>query len=643
MAKFELPENQTIDDIKEESVGDVMKDASKYVLDVDVDAVKSAWQNSNNKTDDYLKIIDDTGKRATGALGDLSAALSDPNKIDNRSLFARARNSLLQFPIYISQSIRANEAHIISKMFERVYASLVQAVLAQNPIVNEDELNNMVFLKKFHTNINEAANVMTNMYYQPIDELDEMMKESVFFHQQLTETCDVTFRMVKLTDQYLIQENARLMHEPLTGFPYLMMEAKGDAQDRKREEQEAQLGMRSGERMNIEQTKSEKILSDNDIIDMALNANDDAAVARAKDAAEKQAKQDYGPKIMDEVDRLSKMSSSDDEYNDPKWDNAKAVKKAISKAVSDARQGKFINAAEIAAYKDGGITGPRKDELDKIVDDWKKNAKDGKNKSVAYRKGQFINISTTTKRTITDKKVPIAPAVDTPKLLKDVEIKKINGMLPFAMEATFRVKLKNGNLDRDVKFIINVKSVLHLINPKDLGEDLREIVTGNIKKLQKVRYKTGEITFKDYMFNSTNIKKDAAKGIAYNKKWLNTLKRLAEFKKVNGALLKDPAKIIAKGDVPIPNGTMVLSQADVTTLTAETGIDLSVVSNAKRMANSLFLIAVAIVDGSAGTMKVLFTDTDADWDIQSLAAIDAEIAKTDNSPIMRELNRMVNR
>lgn len=582
MAKFELPENQTIDDIKEESVGDVMKDASKYVLDVDVDAVKSAWQNSNNP-DDYLKVIDDTGKKATGALGDLSAALSDPNKIDNRSLFARARNSLLQFPIYISQSIRANEAHIISKMFERVYASLVQAVLAQNPIVNEDELNNMVFLKKFHTNINEAANVMTNMYYQPIDELDEMMKESVFFHQQLTETCDVTFRMVKLTDQYLIQENARLMHEPLTGFPYLMMEAKGDTD---REKQEAKLGMRPGERMNIEQTKSEKILSEDDILNIVANEND----------------------ITAEELRLYKMAA----------DKAKTIGKETEK-----------NDAE--------------SKIDQAVADWKANVKKGSNKSYVYRSGQIVSVSTTNKRTITDKKVPFTPAVDTPKLLKDVEIKKINGMLPFAMEATFRVKLKNGNLDRDVKFIINVKSVLHLINPKDLGEDLREIVTGNIKKLQKVRYKTGEITFKDYMFNSTNIKKDAAKGIAYNKKWLNTLKRLAEFKKVNGALLKDPAKIIAKGDVPIPNGTMVLSQADVTTLTAETGIDLSVVSNAKRMANSLFLIAVAIVDGSAGTMKVLFTDTDADWDIQSLAAIDAEVAKTDNSPIMRELNRMVNR
>ena len=42
-------------------------------------------------------------------------------------------------------------------------------------------------------------------------------------------------------------------------------------------------------------------------------------------------------------------------------------------------------------------------------------------------------------------------------------------------------------------------------------------------------------------------------------------------------------------------------------------------------------------------MKVLFTDTDSDWDIQSIAAIDAEVSKTDNSAIMKELNKIINR
>ena len=34
---------------------------------------------------------------------------------------------------------------------------------------------------------------------------------------------------------------------------------------------------------------------------------------------------------------------------------------------------------------------------------------------------------------------------------------------------------------------------------------------------------------------------------------------------------------------------------------------------------------------------------DDDWDVQSIASIDAEVTKTDNSKLMNELNRLVNR
>jgi hypothetical protein len=233
-------------------------------------------------------------------------------------------------------------------------------------------------------------------------------------------------------------------------------------------------------------------------------------------------------------------------------------------------------------------------------------------------------------------------AVDAPRFLKDADVKKLNGMLPYTIEATFRLRTPEG-LDEDVRYIIGIKTVFHLISIKDLSEDLREIITGNIKGLQKVRYKTGEITFKDYFFNIKGLKADAAKHINYNKRWLNTLKRLGEYEKMNGTLLGKGTKALAGGHVPIPNGTLILTQPEVTKLANETGIDLSIVSNAKRLAKSLFLIGVVIIDSTAGTMRVLFPDSDVSWDVQSLASIDAELSKTDNSQLMKELNRMVNR
>lgn len=287
----------------------------------------------------------------------------------------------------------------------------------------------------------------------------------------------------------------------------------------------------------------------------------------------------------------------------------------------------------------------RVDEKVKVIKGKIKTGQYGDN--YAYRNGRYMKLNrstTTSTKTTTNPAHPKTDlGVDAPKVLRDNEVKKVNAMAPFMMEASFHLKNTKSGDDRIVRYIIGVKSVLHLIRVQDLAEDLNELVTGNIKKLQKVRYKTGEISFKDYFLNLKGIKADAAKNINYNKKWINTLKRLAEYRKTYGSILNKPAELIAGGNVPIPNATLILTQPDVTMLTNQTGIDLSQVSNAKRLAKSLFLIAVVITDSSAGTMRVLFPDTNDDWEVQSLSSVESEISKTDNNNLMKELNRMVNR
>ena len=40
---------------------------------------------------------------------------------------------------------------------------------------------------------------------------------------------------------------------------------------------------------------------------------------------------------------------------------------------------------------------------------------------------------------------------------------------------------------------------MHLVKVEDLKDDLRDLINGQIKTLQKVRYKTGELSFKDFL------------------------------------------------------------------------------------------------------------------------------------------------
>lgn len=557
-----------------------------------MDTIKDTTRTTLNMDDDDNRFDVAVNKK----INDIDSA-TDKHVLDNRSIVARSRNSVLQFPIYCTQSIRVNEAQIISKLFERVYTSFVQAALAQNPIIDEDDVNNLVFLKQFHTNLKESADLeLYNEFYEPVDDIDSIMKESVFYSEWVTPTMNVEFRICP-PNADLVKENARLMNEPLTGLRYLIHEASSAS------------GSIMFQDQKEKRTESEGIrLSYKDIEAIAI---DDAKLTRAERELYNKSEKD----IKDEI--KFKYPDYDDDELEEEFDDV------------------LMRKAEIAQRVDKAIKDFKVDAKKPISDPNKKYKNynfDGHGYTVAKSKG-----STTTKA------LAAKPPIDSPKMLRDADIKKINGMLPYTIEATFRVRNKERGGSFDVHFIIGIKSVLHLIDVNDLQEDLQDLVTGNIKSLQKVKYKTGEIKWMDYVFNFKGLKKDAAKRVDGNKRWINSLKRMADYSKLGGSMYKSVSDALRNRDRAIPNGTIILSQSDVTGLIANTGIDLGKVSNAKRLAKSLFLISVAIVDPSAGSMKVLFPDSDTDWDIQSLATIDAELAKTDNSQIMRELNRIANK
>lgn len=552
----------------------VLENSLKAAADIDTNKIKEVWKDSSKGIYDKAKVLNDEGLSKINKRGAEihDKAAGSANLVNNSSIIARAKNSVLQFPIYVTQGIRVNEAQIISKMFERVYTTLVQTVLSQNQIIDAHEANNLVFLKQFHTNLQESANILVNKYYEAIDDVDQMMCESVFHKAQITKNLFVEFRVIPTTDQTLIMENARLCNEPLQGFMYLREALEKDVKNVEKGNVNTKTEERTGE-------VPEKILSDEEI----------KQIARAMDI-----KYTHGP------------------------EKGKANLDGLKERLRANKEGVGFKGRRVM----GRPTGKGGWEYYLAAVDGKKT------------------ITSKDSDKVTDKR--FRDAIETPKLLKDSDIKKINGLLPYTIEATFRLRTAEG-LDSDIRYIIGIKSIMHLISVKDLSEDLREIITGNVKTLQKVRYKTGEISFKDYFFNIKGLKADAAKHVNYDKRWLNTLKRLGEYNKMNGTLLKNGIQAITGGHVPIPNGTLILSQPEVTKLTNETGIDLSIVSNAKRLAKSLFLIAVVIIDSTAGTMRVLFPDSDATWDVQSLSSIDAELSKTDNSQLMKELNRMVNK
>lgn len=202
------------------AITDKLNDVVQNAAGIDLGEVKKKIEDA----DGIIGKAQALDKSAAGPLAknleDLDKAI-DKNRVDTRSIIARSRNSVLQFPVYISQSVPVNPAHVIARLYDRVYASFVQAVLSMHPIISEKEANEMLFLRRFHTNINEAVQTIINEYYRPIDEIDAMIQESVFYKKEIIPGCILECAWVPMSDNDIKMESARASHDLLDGFTYL--------------------------------------------------------------------------------------------------------------------------------------------------------------------------------------------------------------------------------------------------------------------------------------------------------------------------------------------------------------------------------------------------------------------------------------
>jgi len=420
------------------------------------------------------------------------------NVVDTSSIIRKARNSILQFPVYISNNIPIKHARVIANLFEHLYLTYAQTVLSQNKIVDIKDTPDLKFLKKIHTNLKESVGqLLINPYYKPIDEIDAMLEECKYNKVQYENGNSIEFSIYPSDDKDLIYECREMMHDPLEGFSFLS----------------------------------------------------EANVATPNNNAQQ-------PPVNPKNNTNNNTNQKNNNQNKP-------------------------NAS------------------------------------------------------------PNVASVEAPKMVTELnDIRKINDLQPTMMVATFKIKSDNGSLET-VRYIVGVKAVLHVISAKDLTDEIRDIVMGSQRSLQKVRYKTGEISFLDYMFNINSLKSDAFNTTNINKRWISTLKRLSEFKKNHGSFWKKGIQAINGGDVPIPNGTLVLTNVDVEYIADVTGIDLDSVTYAKRLANNLYLIAVGILNGES-SFKYFLPDQQSNWDVLSLSSINTTLARLDNTSLQKELGKIIN-
>ena len=79
----------------------------------------------------------------------------------------------------------------------------------------------------------------------------------------------------------------------------------------------------------------------------------------------------------------------------------------------------------------------------------------------------------------------------------------------------------------------------------------------------------------------------------------------------------------------IPNASIIMSQADVDNIKAQTEIDLLKPSAAKKFCGELFLMSLVIIDIERESIKILLPDMNSDYDVHSLAAVNKQLATLD--------------
>jgi hypothetical protein len=211
-------------------------------------------------------------------------------------------------------------------------------------------------------------------------------------------------------------------------------------------------------------------------------------------------------------------------------------------------------------------------------------------------------------------------------MMDETKINKLNTMKPLMMVVNMSIMSKDGNVSRPIEYMVGVKTHCRLIK----AETLPEVVKYPVKEMdeisRKAKWRAGELKFfKDIVFDIKGKKQTAVDSRDPNRKWYRRLFELAHQKGDNNVAKMVTGKKSADG--LIPNVTMVISKGDVDNIEDVTGIDMLKPSNAMGFCSQLFMMGIIVVDIDAQSIKLLFPDINNDYEVQSLAAVNRQVAQ----------------
>ena len=245
---------------------------------------------------------------------------------------------------------------------------------------------------------------------------------------------------------------------------------------------------------------------------------------------------------------------------------------------------------------------------------------------------------------MTEQQVRNSSKTEGPKFTDETKIQKLNSLKPMLMSVDLRVIDDIGGLSTPVQYIVGVKTHSRMID----AEILPEVAEYPLKKMdeisRKAKWRAGELKFlKDIVFKIDEKKQTAADKKDPRRNWYRRLydlahmkgdapaAKVAEGKSLFETYFKDKIGKSKAITGVIPNASIVITQADVNNIKAQTKINLLKGSSARKFCKELFLLGFVIIDDDAESIKCMFPDLHNDFEVHSLASIKKQVSMLDTA------------
>lgn len=584
-------------------------------------------------------------------------------KKSSKSVIKAAKGNIFEFPVFVAKSVPLDYATATTSLLEQVYASYLQMAISINPVIDDDMARKGAQFDHLRSD--------TNKYLECVDPT-EMPYAYDACHAVYTENGIVTeFNLVSIEDSMAKIINEAVDHQPLSEFDHFFKESaySGDGAgffDGCEFIQEAAPTNRRTAWNDTEYTYRDAdgnlqhsgvyyhrwTANDQEIISWQIDIDDKTGAPPTRDDLTKELQRRMSEEMKaarEEVRAGMQFTKLEKELQTSAEEMRKAdEKRAVEIAKLNAEKAKTLSDTEINKQKHEWEKEDRDKKKEKLDKEVEKASKDIEKLNLDIEKSKRQADWDKQDRELDRMKKMNDARIKTPQFLDETKIQKLNTMKPLMMSVDLNVVDKNGSLSRPVSYVVGVKCHIRLIDSDILPEVAAYPLKEMNKNLRKVKWRAGELKFgRDILWKKTAKKQTAADSRDPKRKWYRRLYELAHMSgdgtaaasvkngkspwanwwqdKLTGGNNKDV------GHGLIPNATIVMSKSDIDNIKREKGIDLLNGKKAAKFCKELFLIGLIVIDNDAESVKVMLPDLHDDYEVQSIAAINKQLATLDTA------------